>query len=138
MGTCNAGPLGCRSGRVQQRPSGRVAQLNRSASRLLSNCCDDLTGQKVDLGSGQPWAKAAEVLAEVRRTATVACGQAREEGAGRTWDLTVFPISAPPGHQGGMILVVRDITPSWSFRSQCVAVRPWRLWDRWSRALPTR
>ena len=91
--------------------AGRVAQLNRSASRLLSKFGKDVTGQKIgELAASEPWAKAAEMLAEARRTATVAAGQTRDEGDGRTWDVTIFPISARPGQESQMVLVVRDIT----------------------------
>jgi PAS domain S-box-containing protein len=89
---------------------GRVAQFNHAAGRFLSRFCRDVAGQMIEeLGPGQPWAKAAEVLADARRRATVASGQTRDEGE-RTWDLTVFPISARPGHLAGAVLVARDIT----------------------------
>jgi PAS domain S-box-containing protein len=91
--------------------AGRVAQFNRSASRLLSKFGKDVTGQKIEeLAASQPWAKAAEMLAEARRTATVASGQTREERDGRAWDVTIFPISARAGQEPQMVLVVRDIT----------------------------
>jgi PAS domain S-box-containing protein len=90
---------------------GRVAQLNHSASRVLAKFGKDVGGRRLDeLGPGQPWARAGEVLAEARRTAAVASGQAREEGVGRTWDITAFPISARPGHEAGTVVVARDIT----------------------------
>jgi PAS domain S-box-containing protein len=91
--------------------AGRVMQLNRSASRVLAKFGTDVTGREVDeLAASQPWAKAAELLAEARRTATVASGQAREDDDGRTWDVTLFPISARAGREAQMVLVVRDIT----------------------------
>ncbi len=91
--------------------AGRVVQLNRSAGRFLSKVGKDVAGQKIEeLASGQPWGKAAEMLAETRRTATVASGQTREEGGGRTWDVTVFPIPAGASQETQMVVVVRDIT----------------------------
>jgi signal transduction histidine kinase len=70
-----------------------------------------VAGQNIrELTSEEPWAKAAELLAEARRTAAVVSGQACEEAFGRTWDLSVFPTPGGSGHEEAMVLVVRDIT----------------------------
>jgi PAS domain S-box-containing protein len=88
---------------------GRVIRLNRSAMLEAGLAFEACIGRHVgNLGPGEPWRTACGVVQEIRADRT-ALRQARDESAGRWWDVAATRI----GEEGGdarSIVVARDVT----------------------------
>jgi PAS domain S-box-containing protein len=91
---------------------GRVARLNRAAKELAGQAglAAVLDRDLADLGLGEPWRKAGEMAAEVRRLRSPVEAQVRDASSGKTWDLTAGPASDASGDAARVLVVARDVT----------------------------
>lgn len=90
---------------------GAVRRLNRAAMLLSGKGYADILEKTVgEIGPGEPWASAAELVA--RRAPTPAAGHlCRDEATGRTWELAATAFENDSAGIRLFILVARDITP---------------------------
>lgn len=91
--------------------SGHVMRLNQAAKQLLGNTCRESTEQTVgDLGPGQLWQKAAEMVCAVGETGSAMSYQTTDEASGKTWDVATKLVIGPKVDDERIILVARDET----------------------------
>lgn len=88
---------------------GRIIRLNRAARDLAGIDYDKAVYHPVSvLGSAQPWRAVRELLPRADGSEEAPSAQARDD-QGRTWDITLSPVTSPDG-QKGAVVVARDIT----------------------------
>jgi PAS domain S-box-containing protein len=92
----------------------RVTRLNQAAQTLLDNRLENHLGQPLELiGTGRLWDTAVTLVKAIAQTATPTASQVHDEQTGKTWDLTVNPVTKSPGNveiQPMVVLIIRDIT----------------------------
>ncbi|MFP5288198.1 MAG: ATP-binding protein [Thermoanaerobaculia bacterium] len=88
---------------------GRIIRLNRAARDLAGIDYDKAVYHPVSvLGNTQPWRAIRELLPQADGSEEAPSAQARDD-QGRTWDITLSPVTSPDG-QKGAVVVARDIT----------------------------
>ncbi|MDQ3651497.1 MAG: PAS domain S-box protein [Acidobacteriota bacterium] len=92
--------------------SGCVKRLNRAAQQFSGESYYELIGRPVeDLGPGQPWHKAAELVSLLNTAPAGINCQVTDESGGKTWDITAsLAHGRMEGDDAEVTLVVRDIT----------------------------
>jgi PAS domain S-box-containing protein len=90
--------------------TGSVRRINRAAQELTGRRYEDVLGQSIaQLGKGQPWLKAAEVVDLIRERHAPPC-QVKDDLTGKTWEITATLYTGPRENRTGVILIIRDIT----------------------------
>ena len=85
-----------------------VTRLNRAA-RELAGAAEEPVGRPLArLGSGEPWARAAEMTESVHAGAPLPAATCRDAATGRSFDVWVSPLWTAAGER--QIVVARDIT----------------------------
>ena len=88
---------------------GRIIRVNEAARELAGLTYEQVLHRPVAfLWDTEPWRAICALLLEVRTTGETAAAQARDE-QGRTWDVSLSPVTSPDG-QLGVVVVARDIT----------------------------
>lgn len=88
---------------------GRIIRLNRAARDLSGVDYDKAVYHHINvLGNGQPWRTIRELLPQADSATDDPSAQARDD-QGRTWDITLSPVTSPDD-QKGAVVVARDIT----------------------------
>ena len=91
-------------------PEGRILRLNRTARDTAGASYATLLGRTLDqIGAGEPWRRAAAMLAEWRAAGSMTPSQVQDETDGRSWELTGTVMSDEEGRDR-ILLVARDIT----------------------------
>ena len=90
---------------------GTIKRSNEAAGQTAGPESEPLVGRRVaDLGDGQPWKKAAELLERVRDTGFAGPEEASDETTGKTWGVTPFLINEFGSVSDRAILIAQDIT----------------------------
>src|SRR6185369_11628772 len=88
---------------------GRIIRVNEAARELAGLSYEQVLHRPVALlWTTEPWRAISTLLLEVATTSEAAAAQARDE-QGRTWDVSLSPVTSPDG-QRGVVVVARDIT----------------------------
>jgi signal transduction histidine kinase len=89
---------------------GAIRRFNRAALELAAIPEVDLVAQRVeDLGSGEPWSTAAQLVSSLPPHDSVASGETRD-AQGRTWDVSITHFATPGEGADRFILVFWEIT----------------------------
>jgi PAS domain S-box-containing protein len=90
---------------------GTIRRSNEAAENIAEAQAELLVGRRVsDLGAGQPWKKAAELLERIRETGFPASEETRDEVTGKTWVVTPFLVDEFGSVGDRAILIAQDIT----------------------------
>lgn len=90
---------------------GRIVKLNAAAKNLAGDLAGDIVGKSVEeIGPGQPWHKAAELVSLIRNSRAAAQCQTEDSPTGRSWDVTANLAAGPNGSDEHIILVMQEIT----------------------------
>lgn len=91
-------------------PEGRILRLNRTARDTAGASYANLLGRSLEqVGPGEPWRRAAAMLAEWRVVGSMTPCQVQDPTDGRSWELTGTVMSDEEGRDR-ILLVARDIT----------------------------
>jgi PAS domain S-box-containing protein len=89
---------------------GTVRRVNRAALEACGLSEIQLLGLRVDeIGSGEPWSTAAQLVASISADESVATAKTRD-GEARTWDLSIAHFSTPREGADRFIIVFWEIT----------------------------
>jgi len=90
---------------------GRIRRLNKAAQEIAEGDKEEIIGLDVaQLGSGQPWQKAAELLKHIREEGGSRSAEVRDHRTGKTWEITLFLIREFGSVGERAILIAQDIT----------------------------
>lgn len=90
---------------------GTIKRSNAAAEQVAGAHAEQLVGQSVaDLGEGQPWRKAAELLRRVRETGAPVSEEIRDETTGKSWIIIPFLVNEFGSVDERAILIAQDIT----------------------------
>jgi len=90
---------------------GRVIRMNTAALRATGHGDDGALGQHVgDVGEGEPWRRAAELVAAVCAGSGSATATTRDADTGRTWDVSAHLLTVEAARPTRVILVARDVS----------------------------
>ncbi len=91
--------------------AGRLTKMNRAAREVATDS-EALPGERTidNLGSNPLWCKAAELMNSIRRTRVAESVEARDQAAGRTWQLNGTLGRIPGTDDERMILVISEMT----------------------------
>lgn len=90
---------------------GTIKRSNAAAEQVAGTRAEKLVGQNVaDLGEGQPWRKAAELLGRIRETGAPVSEEIRDETTGKSWAITPFLIDEFGSVDDRAIVIAQDIT----------------------------
>jgi PAS domain S-box-containing protein len=88
----------------------RVLRLNRLATDLTGRSFKHNLGRKIgELGPGEPWQTANEMLQDAQESPPVEARRARDENAMKSWEVSLN-LSTRPDSDRMFIVVARDIT----------------------------
>jgi PAS domain S-box-containing protein len=91
--------------------NGKVKRLNQAAEDIAGFETEEVLGHDVsELGEGQPWQKAKELLTEIRGNGASASAEVKDNLTGKTWVVTLYLIQefGSVGERG--ILIAQDIS----------------------------
>ncbi len=99
---------------------GQIIRLNQAARQLAERRATTLGRSPLpyeeiirwhisDVGPGQPWQKAAELVSRIRQTHSRISCLIQDESSGKSWDITASVFSVPASSER-IIVVARDIT----------------------------
>jgi PAS domain S-box-containing protein len=90
---------------------GRIRRSNEAAEHIVGAAAEEIVGQRVaDLGEGQPWKKAAELLERIREIGFPVSEEVTDETIGKTWSITLFLVNEFGSVGDRAILIAQDIT----------------------------
>ena len=90
---------------------GTIKRSNAAAEQVAGAHAEQLVGQSVaDLGEGEPWRKAAELLGRVRETGAPVSEEIRDETTGKSWIIIPFLVNEFGSVDERAILIAQDIT----------------------------
>ncbi|MGH9874852.1 MAG: PAS domain S-box protein [Pyrinomonadaceae bacterium] len=90
---------------------GTIKRSNAAAEQVAGAHAEQLVGQNVaDLGEGQPWRKAAELLGRIRETGAPVSEQISDETTGKSWTITPFLINEFGSIDDRAIVIAQDVT----------------------------
>jgi PAS domain S-box-containing protein len=90
---------------------GQIKRSNEAAEHVAGSAAEELTGRNVsDLGNGQPWKKAAELLKEIREDEASTSAEVRDEVTGKQWAITLYLLHEFGSVGDRAILIAQDIT----------------------------
>ena len=91
--------------------AGTIKRLNQAAEAIAGFETEEILGHDLaELGEGQPWQKAAELMKAIRDNGGSSSAEVKDEVTGKTWAITLYLI-----HEFGLageraILITQDIT----------------------------
>lgn len=89
---------------------GRIRRFNHAALELAAVSDVELMAMRVeDLGAGEPWSTAAQLVSSLPAHDSLATGETRD-GQGRTWDISITHFATPAEGADRFILVFWEIT----------------------------
>ena len=90
---------------------GTIKRSNAAAEQVAGAHAEQLVGQNVaDLGEGQPWKKAAELLGRIRETGAPVSEEIRDETTGKSWTVTPFLVNEFGSVDDRAIVIAQDVT----------------------------
>lgn len=90
---------------------GRIKRLNQAAEDIAGLRSDDVIGREIrELGPGEPWRMAAELIRKVKENATATSVEVRDESSAKTWAITIYLINEFGSAGERAILIAQDIT----------------------------
>jgi PAS domain S-box-containing protein len=91
--------------------AGTIRRANLAAEQIAARDADDIIGKPVtELGDGQPWKKAAELLEIVRGNNVPSAQEVRDETTGKTWAINLYNINEFGSAGERVIIIAQDIT----------------------------
>lgn len=89
---------------------GRIKRLNEAAQQVAGTSNDELLGRQIaQVGAGEPWQKAAELLGQIGADRSASTAEAKDGATTKTWALTLYPINEF-GSFGERAILIQDIT----------------------------
>jgi len=90
---------------------GFVKRFNKAAHEEAGLESDGVIGTHLtDLGSGEPWQKAAELIKRLRESGGTTTAEVRDGVSGKTWSVTLYLLHEFGVFSGRAILIAQDIT----------------------------
>jgi PAS domain S-box-containing protein len=90
---------------------GRISRSNQAAEQIVGVAAEGIVGRRVaELGEGQPWRKAAELLERIREIDLPVSDEATDERTLKTWSITLFLVGEFGSGSDRAILIAQDIT----------------------------
>jgi PAS domain S-box-containing protein len=91
--------------------SGQIKRSNEAAEFVAAPLAEELTGKNIaELGEGQPWKKAAELVAEIQAEEASLSSEVRDDLTGKTWAITLYLLNEFGAFGDRTILIAQDIT----------------------------
>ena len=88
-----------------------IKRSNLAGEQILGVDPDQILGKRVsELGEGQPWKKAAELIEEIRINQTPVYEEVKDEVSAKTWTITLYHINEFGSVGERAILIAQDIT----------------------------
>jgi PAS domain S-box-containing protein len=90
---------------------GTVRRLNQAAEEISGLVSEKIIGRPIfELGSCEPWNKAAELIQTIRGNGTSTSAEVRDKSSGKTWAITLYLIHEFGSAGERAILIAQDIT----------------------------
>ncbi len=90
---------------------GRIRRLNLVAEEIAGLESEQVLGRDIsELGTSQPWHKAADLIKTIRGTGTSSSAEVRDNITGKTWAITLYLIHEFGSAGERAILIAQDIT----------------------------
>jgi PAS domain S-box-containing protein len=90
---------------------GTIKRSNLAAEHIVSIEAEEIIGKLVgQLGDGQPWKKAAELIERIRANDAPEAEEVKDETTGKTWAITLYHINEFGSVGERAILIAQDIT----------------------------
>ncbi|PWT87256.1 MAG: hypothetical protein C5B55_15085 [Blastocatellia bacterium] len=90
---------------------GTVKRSNEAAERLAGVEADHIIGRQIlDLGQTHPWAKATELIGQIRQHHSPLSEEIRDDATGKTWAITAYLIHEFGSAGERAILIAQDIS----------------------------
>jgi PAS domain S-box-containing protein len=90
---------------------GTVRRLNQAAEEIAGLNSEQVIGREIsEIGSCQPWLKAAELIRTIRGNGTSTSAEVRDKASGKTWAITLYLIHEFGSAGERAILIAQDIT----------------------------
>jgi PAS domain S-box-containing protein len=91
--------------------AGRINRLNQAAQQVAGIDSEEILGQEIcQLGAGQPWEKASELLSQIRDNGTSSYAEVEDETTAKTWAITLYRIHELGSLGERAILIAQDIS----------------------------
>jgi len=91
--------------------AGTIKRSNAAAEQALGIEAEKIVGTTIrELGHGQPWKKAAEMIDGLRSHLTPVAEEINDEASGKTWAITLYQINEFGSVGERAILIAQDIT----------------------------
>ncbi|HEY6121687.1 MAG TPA: PAS domain S-box protein [Pyrinomonadaceae bacterium] len=91
--------------------TGQIKRANEAAEVAAAPFTGEITGKNImELGDGQPWKKAAELLREIQANESSPSAEISDELSGKTWTITLYVIHEFGSFGDRAILIAQDIT----------------------------
>ena len=91
--------------------SGQIKRSNEAAEFVAGPVAEEFTGKNIaELGEGQPWKKAAELVAEIQAEEASLSSEVTDELTGKTWAITLYLLNEFGAFGDRTILIAQDIT----------------------------
>ncbi len=90
---------------------GRIRRLNQVAEEIAGLDSEQILGRDIsELGTSQPWHKAAELIETIRGNGASSSAEVRDDTTGKTWAITLYLIHEFGSAGERAILIAQDIT----------------------------
>ena len=90
---------------------GCVKRLNQAAGDIVGFEAEEVVGRNIlDLGKGQPWQKATELIGTIQENGVATSAEVKDEDTGKTWAITLYLIQEFGAVGERAILIAQDIS----------------------------
>src|SRR5678816_3026254 len=90
---------------------GSIKRSNLAAEQIIGIEAEQILGKLIgQLGDGQPWKKATELIDYIRDTNAPVAEEVKDEATGKTWAITLYNINEFGSFGERAILIAQDIT----------------------------
>lgn len=91
--------------------NGEIKRSNEAAEKIAGSKTEELVGLNIDeLGGGQPWKKAAQLIKEIKPGEHSNAAEVVDQTTGKTWATTLFLIHEFGSVGDRAILIAQDVT----------------------------
>ena len=95
--------------------AGTIKRSNLAAEQVLGIEAEKIVGETIgelrgEIGGGQPWKKAAQMIKSSRSNQTPVAEEIKDEASGKTWAITLYRINEFGSVGERAILIAQDIT----------------------------
>jgi len=100
---------------------GMIRRSNQAAEQIVQ---DEIVGKTIsDLGKGEPWKKASQLIDTIRQSQSPAYEEVKDESTGKTWAITLYLINEFGSVGERAILIARTSLSERNLRPRCARAR---------------